>query len=227
MEISYYGHSSFVFDLGKKVMTDPFITGNELAKDIVDVDAIKADYILLSHGHQDHVLDVERVVQNNPECQIVANFEIVSSFGAKGLKGHPMNTGGKWSFEFGEVKCVNAVHSNTLPDGSYAGSAMGFVVKSDSGKFYFAGDTALTMDMKLIPMICGELDFAILPIGDNFTMGIQDAILASDFIGCDKIVGCHFDTFGYIKIDHQAAVDAFKAKGKELILMDINSTRNI
>ena len=98
---------------------------------------------------------------------------------------------------------------------------------NDSGCFYFAGDTALTWDMKLIPMTCPKLDFAILPIGDNFTMGYEDAIIACDFIECNKIIGCHYDTFPYIEMDKEAAKKAFEAAGKELILPAIGETINV
>jgi len=110
-----------------------------------------------------------------------------------------------------------------LPDGSYGGNPMGFVVYNQAdGSFYFAGDTALTLDMQLIPRTCPRLKFAILPIGDNFTMGYEDAAIASDFIHCNRIVGAHFDTFGFIKIDHKAAKQLFDAQTKELILPEVN-----
>jgi L-ascorbate metabolism protein UlaG (beta-lactamase superfamily) len=105
-----------------------------------------------------------------------------------------------------------------LPDGTYAGNPLGFVVDSPEGCFYFSGDTALTLDMQLIPMTCTALGFAILPIGSNFTMDYHDAVIASDFIHCNTIIGCHYDTFGFIKIDHEAAEKAFEAEGKQLIL---------
>ena len=223
MQITYYGQSSFGVEINNSsILFDPFISPNELAKDI-DVDAIKAAYILVSHGHEDHVADVERIAKNN-KSKVVSNFEIVSWYGAKEIGGHPMNLGGKWNFDFGTVKYVNAVHSSVLPDGTYGGNPGGFVIWNEKNAFYFAGDTALTLDMKLIPMTCPKLDFAILPIGDNFTMGYTDALIASDFIECDKIIGCHYDTFGYIKIDQAAAKKAFADKGKELILLSIGET---
>src|SRR5690606_10223835 len=185
-----------------------------------------ADYILLSHGHQDHVADAETIAKRT-DAPIISNFEIYSWYVEKGLKGHPMNHGGSWKFDFGTVKYVYAVHSSVLPDGTYGGNPGGFVISNGKTTFYFAGDTALTMDMKLIPMTCPKLDFAILPIGDNFTMGIQDALIASDFIECNKIIGCHYDTFGYVKIDHAAAKKAFAGKGKELILPEIGATFNL
>lgn len=138
-----------------------------------------------------------------------------------------MNHGGKYNFDFGTVKYVHATHSSSLPDGSYGGNPGGFIVYNDQGCFYFAGDTGLTMDMKLIPMLCPRLDFAILPIGDNFTMGYDEAVIASDFIECDRIVGCHFDTFPPIEIDKHAAKKAFSDRNKELIIMDIGESRTL
>ena len=111
-----------------------------------------------------------------------------------------------------------------LPDGSYGGASGGFVIWDDQKSIYFAGDTALTYDMKLIPLTCPNLNVAILPIGDNFTMGYEDAAIAANFINCDKIIGCHYDTFGYIKLDHEAAIAKFKEAGKELILLNIGQT---
>mgnify|MGYP000336092500 CR=1 FL=1 len=217
MKLTYFGHSCFLVEFGgKKLLFDPFISPNELAKEI-DINSIEADYILLSHGHEDHVADAETIAKRTG-ATIIATFEIVTWYGKKGLKGHPMNTGGKWKFDFGTVKMVSAVHSSVLPDGTYAANPVGFVISNDENAFYFAGDTALTWDMKLIPMTCPKLDLAILPIGDNFTMGYEDTIIASDFIECNKIIGCHFDTFGYVKVDHEVAKTAFEAKGKELIL---------
>jgi L-ascorbate metabolism protein UlaG (beta-lactamase superfamily) len=123
------------------------------------------------------------------------------------------------------VKCVNAVHSSSLPDGSYGGNPMGFVVESSSGNFYYAGDTALTYDMKLIGDY-RKIDFAFLPIGDNFTMGVENAIICTDFIKCDDIIGMHYDTYGYIKIDHELAIKKFGHAGKNLTLIKVGETIN-
>lgn len=226
MKITFYGQSCFLLELdGTSLLFDPALSTNPLAKDI-DIDQLKADYILLSHGHDDHVADAEQIAKNS-EATFISNFEIISWYGQKGFKGHPLNHGGKWNFDFGTVRYVNAVHSSVLPDGTYGGNPGGFVITHKDTTFYFAGDTALTWDMKLIPMLYPKLDFAILPIGDNFTMGYEDAAIASEFIECDKIIGCHYDSFGYIKIDHDAAKKAFQAKGKELILMDIGKAVNL
>ncbi len=225
MELTYYGHSTFAAKVGgKNLLFDPFISPNEKAKNI-KVEDIRADYILLSHGHQDHMADAMPIAKNS-DAMIISNYEIVSWFGGQGhSKGHPMNHGGKASFDFGQVKYVNAIHSSVLPDGTYGGNPGGFIVYSEEATFYFAGDTALTLDMQLIPRFA-KLDFAILPIGDNFTMGYEDAIIAAEFIQCDKILGVHYDTFPYIEIEHQKAKEAFATVGKELILMEVGETRN-
>lgn len=226
IKLTYLGQSCFHLNTqGFNLIFDPMISTNPLASKI-DISALKADYIMLSHGHGDHVADAETLsLQNN--TKIISNFEVVSWYEQKGISGHPMNLGGKYKFDFGTVKYVQAVHSSMLPDGSYGGASGGFVIWNEEKSFYFAGDTALTLDMKIIPMICPTLDFAILPIGDNFTMGYEDAVIAAEFIQCDKIIGCHYDTFGYIKIDHEAAIREFKNAGKELILLDIGQSIDI
>ncbi len=220
MKIRFLGQGGIQIHLGGfNLVVDPFITGNPLSTEI-DVDTIPCDYLLLTHGHQDHVVDVEKILDRT-SATLISNYEIVTYYGEKGYKGHPMNHGGKWNFEFGTLKQVNAIHSSVLPDGTYAGNPVGFVIDNTDHCFYIAGDTALTLDMKLIPMTSRKLDFAVLPVGDNFTMGYEDAIIASDFIECNEIYGYHYDTFGYIEIDHQAAVDAFAEKGKNLYLSNI------
>jgi L-ascorbate metabolism protein UlaG (beta-lactamase superfamily) len=224
MLLKFLGHACFYFEWkNKKFIVDPFITPNSLASEIVP-DEIEVDYILITHGHEDHVADVIKIAGNNPDALLISNFEIISWFGEKGLNGHPMNHGGKHNFDFGTLKYVNAIHSSVLPDGSYGGNPGGFVLWDDEKSFYIAGDTALTHDMKLIPMLCPSLDFAILPIGDNFTMGYEEAILASDFIQCQRIIGCHFDTFPPIKIDHLEVKAAFAQKKIEFHLPEIGET---
>ena len=224
MKVTYYGHGCVAVHFGEhRLLFDPFISPNERAKHI-DVDAIEADYILLTHGHQDHIADVERIAKQNPGVKIISNYEVANHFGAKDLDTHPLNHGGKFKFDFGYAKYTNAHHTSSFPDGSYAGHPGGFVIYGEAGCFYNAGDTGLTLDMKLIPMTCPKLNFAIFPIGDNFTMGYDDAAIAAEFVEVDRVLGIHYDTFGYIEIDHDAARAAFAKKGKELILVDIGET---
>lgn len=225
MKITFLGHATLQIEVeGKTIIVDPFISGNELAKNI-DVNSLKADYILITHAHQDHILDVETIAKNTG-AKVVSNYEIVMHYGAKDIEGHPMNHGGSWNFDFGKVTYTNAIHTSSFPDGSYGGNPGGFIIESNKGNIYIAGDTALTMDMKLIPLQC-KLDLAILPIGDNFTMGIDSAIIAAEFVDCNRILGYHYDTFGYIEIDHQKAKDKFKNAGKELNLLEIGESLTV
>ncbi|AUS06626.1 metal-dependent hydrolase [Pseudotamlana carrageenivorans] len=219
MKITFYGHASLGIEVNDvHILVDPFITANPKASS-VNIETLKADYILVTHAHQDHIVDVEAIAKRTGAV-VVSNFEIVSYYEKLGIEGHPMNHGGKWDFEFGTVKYVNAIHTSSFPDGSYGGQPGGFVIEGERKNIYIAGDTALTYDMKLIPLQT-TLDLAILPIGDNFTMGIEDAIIASDFIECDKVMGYHYDTFGYIEIDHENAKRKFFEKNKDLMLLEI------
>jgi len=223
MKITFYGQNSLHLEVsGKNIIVDPFISGNPLSKDNVNINTLPADYILLTHAHEDHSLDVEAIADNTG-ATLVSNYEIAMYYQEKGLTVHPMNHGGNWKFDFGNVKYVNAIHTSTFPDGANGGQPGGFVIEGEHKNVYIAGDTALTMDMKLIPMQT-KLDLAILPIGDNFTMGIDDAILASNFLECDKILGVHYDTFGFIEIDHDEAKRKFFDAGKDLMLLDIGAS---
>ncbi len=223
MKITYFGHNSFSIEIkGKNILIDPFISGSPLVNGKINILDLKADYILLTHAHQDHTLDAEAIAKNTGAV-IVSNFEIATHYENKGITVHPMNHGGSWEFGFGKVKYVNAIHTSSFPDGSYGGQPGGFVIEGEHKNIYIAGDTALTLDMKLIPLRT-KLDLAILPIGDNFTMGIDDAIIASNFVECDKILGCHFDTFGYIEIDHEEAKRKFYKAGKDLMLLEVGES---
>lgn len=227
MKLTYFGHSCFLIEAGgKRLLTDPFITGNPLASSI-DVNGIRCDYLLITHGHNDHIADVDLVMQNNPDAVIIGIWEVHEYFGRKNYATHPMNKGGWWQFDFGQIKMVNAVHSSSFPDGSYAGDPAGYVLDTHDGVLYIAGDTALTMDMQLIPLTCPPLDAAILPIGSNFTMDPNDAAIAAEFLQCHKVIGCHFDTFGFIKIDHASAGLAFSEKGKALVLLEVGESIQI
>ena len=223
MELTYLGHACFLANInGTRVLFDPFIRPNPLAKE-VNVDALEADFILLSHGHGDHIADAEEIAKRTG-AKILAIAEIAGYFGAKGLDVIGTNLGGKVVLPFGTVHCVAAAHSSSFPDGSYAGVAMGFVVKTNDGPtFYFAGDTALTYDIKLIKER-HQVDVALLPIGDNYTMGVSDALVAAEWAGTNEIIGMHYDTFPVIAIDHAAAQAEAKAAGKNLRLLQINET---
>jgi L-ascorbate metabolism protein UlaG (beta-lactamase superfamily) len=225
MKVTYYGHACFsVVVGGKTLLFDPFISGNPLAK-AIDVKSVPADFILVTHGHADHVGDAVEIASRTGAL-VIANYEVANWLNKNGVpKIHPLNHGGGFQFDFGRAKFVSAIHSSTLPDGTFGGNPGGFVVESAEGNFYFSGDTALTMDMKLI----GEskkLKFAALCVGDNFTMGVDDAVKAANFIRCDEILGVHFDTFPPIKIDHEVAREKFKAAGKTLHLLRPSETHD-
>ncbi|MFT3904268.1 MAG: metal-dependent hydrolase [Niabella sp.] len=225
MKFTYYGHSCFAVTLGGKTfLFDPFITGNELAKDI-DVDSIKADYILVSHAHSDHTDDLVRVAKNTGAL-VISNFEVIAWAQQQGITNvHPMNFGTA-TFGFGTLTYMQAMHSSSFADGSYGGNPGGFILSSPNGNFYYSGDTSLMLDMQLVPHYA-KPDVAILPIGGNFTMNVTDALKATEFIQCDKVIGVHFDTFGYIKINKQASTELFVNAGKTLIIPEIGATYEV
>jgi len=220
---TFYGHSCFSVELaGKKILFDPFISPNPLAKGI-DLESIEADYVLITHGHEDHVADAASILRRTG-AMLISNFEIVTWFAQQGFENsHPLNHGGSVQLPFGKVKFVKAVHSSVLPDGTYGGNPGGFVIESEETNFYVSGDTALTYDMKLL----GEfhtLDWAVICLGDNFTMGHADAAVCAEWIGVKEVVGTHFDSFPYIEIDHDAAMASFARKDITLYLPQIGDT---
>ncbi len=226
MEITYFGHSCYLVNIGgTRVLFDPFITYNELAKDI-DKTAIEADYILLSHAHQDHMADAEEIARKN-DATIVAIYEVCEWYKAKGIENvlH-MNIGGKADLPFGSVKMVFAAHSSVLPDGTYGGNPAGFVIESGEKTFYFAGDTALTYDMKIIAEQY-KIDFAFLPVGGRLTMDIYDAVIAANWVNTRRIIGMHYDTWPNIEINHIEALEVARQAGKQLTLMPVGDTITI
>lgn len=223
MKLTYYGHACFAVAAGgHTLLFDPFISGNPLAKKI-DVEKVPADFIFVSHGHGDHLGDLEKIAQRTG-ASVVAPYEVGSWFEKQGVKNvQALNHGGAAKMEFGRVKLTAAIHSSSMPDGSYGGNPCGFVVETGDGSFYYSGDTALTTDMKLL----GEqfrLRFAVLPIGDYYTMGVEDALRAAEFAGVSEIVGVHYDTFPPIELDHEAAEKAARAAGRKLLLPKIGET---
>jgi L-ascorbate metabolism protein UlaG (beta-lactamase superfamily) len=221
MKAIYYGHScirlkSKEFD----ILFDPFITPNSLAKHI-DVSDIHPQYILLSHGHLDHVADME-TIQKQSGAKVIAIVETAEWVRRQGVdpdKVLEMNFGGTLKTDFGSVKMVYALHTNSTPDGQYGGMPVGFILTIHGKKLYFAGDTALTMEMKLLESV--DLDWAFLPIGGHYTMDVEDAIKAATIIDCNNIVGIHYNTFPPISIDKQKAIQQFEDAGFQLYLPDV------
>jgi L-ascorbate metabolism protein UlaG (beta-lactamase superfamily) len=222
MKYTYYGQSSFLLETDNfKLLFDPFISQNPLAKEI-DINKIEADYILVSHGHGDHIGDLIALAQQTG-AKVIAMVELTDWLETKGIKNvHAMNFG-KYKFDFGTVRMVWATHSAGLPDGSYGGNPAGFVLEIEGKQIYFAGDTGLTIEMKLLAELY-QLDYAILPIGGNYTMDVEDAVIASNYVACNKVIGVHYDTFPVIKIDSTEAIESFKRVQKTLLLPAIGET---
>jgi len=224
MKITYYGHSCFAVQTSRhRLLFDPFISPNPLAKHI-KVDDVGADFIFVSHGHGDHIADCIAIAQRTG-ATVISNFEVGEWLAAKGVKKTmPMNHGGSAKTDFGRVKLTSAIHSSSLPDGTYGGNPAGFLVQTEDGNFYYSGDTALTLDMRLIAKAGLHITFAALPIGDFFTMGIEDAVIAADYVGTRTVLGLHYNTFPPITINaDEARKKALKA-GIDLLLPKIGQT---
>nr|WP_068889844.1 metal-dependent hydrolase [Pedobacter panaciterrae] len=222
MKYTYYGQSCFQIEAdGKKFLFDPFITHNPLAKHI-DIKSIEADYILVSHGHGDHIADLVEIA-NQTNALVIAIAEVAEWAGKQGIKNvHGMNFGSQ-KFDFGKLRMVWATHSAALPDGTCGGNPAGYVLELENKTVYFAGDTALTMEMKLLAELY-NLDYAILPIGGNYTMDVDDAIIATRYIDCNTVIGVHYNTFPVIEIDTEEALAKFKRENKVLLLPAIGET---
>jgi L-ascorbate metabolism protein UlaG (beta-lactamase superfamily) len=183
---------------------------------------IPANYILLSHGHEDHIFDCEAIAKDKNSL-VVANYEIISWLSNKGITYvHPMNIGGKKQLGAFTVKMVNAIHSSCLPDGSNGGNPSGFVISVAGKNIYYSGDTALHYDMKIIAELY-KIDVAILSIGGNFTMDAEDAVVAAQWLNVKNVVAMHFDTFPYIAIQKQKAQEIFTNQGIGIQFMEIGS----
>ncbi|MGB9695943.1 MAG: metal-dependent hydrolase [Ignavibacteria bacterium] len=216
MKIIFHGHSFLQITNNKySILIDPFISGNPLAT--TKAGNIKADYIILTHGHGDHIGDAIEIAKKNSST-IIATFEIVQYAGKQGVQGHPMNIGGAKDFSFGRVKLTIAHHSSSFPDGSYAGDPTGVLLTIDGITIYHAGDTGLFYDMKLIGEM-NKIDYAFLPIGDDFTMGIDDAVKATEFLNAKVTIPMHYNTFDLIKADPAEFKKKVESLGKQCIII--------
>ncbi|KAA3659211.1 MAG: metal-dependent hydrolase [Chloroflexi bacterium] len=201
LSITWHGHATFSMNVnGTKLVIDPFFDGNPAAK--TKAADVEADYLLVTHGHSDHILDTLPIARRTG-AQIITNADIAGWFGKQGYENiHPQHLGGGWQHPFGHVKFTVALHGSGLPDGSYGGMPAGFLLTVDDKKVYIAGDTAVFSDMSLIGR--AGIDLAVLPIGDNFTMGPDDAMLALEFLKPKAVIPCHFNTWPYIEVDVDA-----------------------
>ncbi|TYR76948.1 metal-dependent hydrolase [Rossellomorea vietnamensis] len=213
MKISYHGHSVVkVVTENHTILIDPFISGNELTD--LKVENEKPDVILLTHGHNDHVGDTVELAKKN-DALVVAPFELATYIGWQGVNTHPLHIGGGYDFEFGRVKLTQAFHGSSYETEDkqiiYTGMPAGILLTAEGKTIYHAGDTALFSDMKLIGMR-NTIDLAFLPIGDNFTMGPDDAVLAAEFINAKTVVPIHYNTFPPIKQDPEKFVSMLKGQ---------------
>lgn len=223
MTIQYLGQNCFLFSYnGKNILSDPFYNFGKATSNY-DISAQKIDFVLITHAHGDHTADVKEVLRHHPDAQIIGQPEICAYFN------HPnsidINFGGSVKVNNLKITMVPASHTSSFPDGTYGGEPAGYIFRLPGKNLYFAGDTGVIADMALFPQLFGNIDLAVLPIGGHYTMCASKAsFAASELLKTKKVIGCHFDTFEPIKIDHEEALRHFKEKGVELVLPKLGET---
>lgn len=217
MKIQFLGQNCFLITYNNiTILTDPFYNFSK-EKSQFNIDDHKVDYVLITHAHGDHVSDVEEVLSKYPEAIVVGQPEICGHFGH--AHNVDLNFGGTLSIEALKISMVSALHTSSFPNGNYGGLASGYVFQLDGKNLYFAGDTAVTVEMSLLQDLFGTIDLAILPVGGHYTMNAKMAAFASkNLIKTSRVIGCHFDTFPPIAIDHEEAYNAFKEYNISLTL---------
>jgi L-ascorbate metabolism protein UlaG (beta-lactamase superfamily) len=223
-KITFLGQSGWLLESpDANIVIDPFLEGNPLA--IHKAEDIKADYILISHAHGDHISDVEPIAKKCGST-IIANFEIATYYGNKGFNVHPMHIGGGYNFPFGRVKLTPAFHGSSFPDGTYGGMPAGLLFTLEDKTFYHTGDTALFSDMQLIGKH-NLVDLMLVCIGDNFTMGIDDAVEAVDLVKPKLCVPMHYKTFPYIDVDAEEFASKTMSYGNEVKIIDVGDSMDL
>ncbi len=226
MFLTYFGHSAFMIETKDfTILIDPFLKHNPHF-DTLLYDAIKPDYILLTHGHGDHVGDTFELAKDG-KCTVIAPFELAALIGKYDIRNHPMQIGGSYEFPFGRVKMVYAQHSSSLTDPEtgfvhYTGNPCGYILTLDGTTVYHAGDTALFSDMKLYGDM-ENIDYALLPVGDNFTMGIKDAVVAAELLSVDNVIPMHYNTFDLVRIDMNELKKQFLQSKSKLTIIEFNA----
>lgn len=214
MDITFFGHAAIQIETGGiTILVDPFITGNKLAEGVITADELNPDVILLTHAHGDHWGDTPSIAQRTGAL-VVANYEITTYMNRElGYENtHPMNTGGSWQFEWGKVTQTYARHSSSFPDGTYGGNPNGYLLRAEGKCLYLAGDTCAFSEMSCLADENG-IDIAFLPIGDDFTMGPEEAIECVEIIKPRLTVPVHYDTFPYIEVDMSRFTDGMRNAG--------------
>ncbi len=216
MKLKYFAHSAFSLEIeGKHILIDPFLDDNPSSP--VKSNEVEADYIILTHGHNDHVGDTVKIAERT-DAMIIGVYELVNYFSKLGFRTHAMHIGGSHVFDFGKVKLTMAAHGSITPDFGYGGLAAGVIISANGKAIYHTGDTGLFGDMKLIGEL-NAIDILLLPIGDNFTMGIDDAVKAVEFINPKLCVPMHYNTFPIIETDPQVFLEKVSAAGFKAKLM--------
>ena len=219
VSITYLSHSAWLIKNGKHtILIDPFLSGNPLAP--VKKDDVKADYIIVTHAHGDHLGDAIPIARTTKSL-IITNFEIANYCTANGVSAHPMHIGGGHNFPFGRVKLTPAWHGSSFPDGSYGGTPAGVLITIDGKTIYHSGDTGLFLDMQLIGQM-NSIDVFLVCIGDNFTMDINDAVKAVEFVKPKVTIPMHYNTFDVIRSEPEEFARKVKEKGFNARIIGIN-----
>ncbi|MBN8623472.1 MAG: metal-dependent hydrolase [Flavobacteriales bacterium] len=217
MKIKYLGQNCFLFTYnGKNILSDPFYNFQK-EKSGFDIDSQKIDYVLITHAHGDHIADVKEVLETHSEATLIGQPELCGYF--KHPNSIDINFGGSAKFDDLKISMVPASHTSSFPDGTYGGEPCGYMFRFQGKNIYFAGDTGIMADMEIFPRLFGNIDLAILPVGSHYTMCARKAsFAAAELLNTKKVIGCHFDTFPPIKINHEEAKELFAERNIDFAL---------